>query len=61
MNDIIARYIESEGISQAELARRIGVSEAMVSRMLDGSRRPGLRVALAMSREMRIPVERFAQ
>lgn len=39
------------GLSQKELAQRIGATEAAVSRWLSGERQPSLRYALAIHRQ----------
>lgn len=36
----LGEWLRSEGISQAELARRIDVNESTISRLLKGTRRP---------------------
>jgi len=50
-----ARY--REGISQKELARRCGISQENISRMENGKRPIGVRVAKKLARVLRIDVE----
>jgi transcriptional regulator with XRE-family HTH domain len=45
------------GKTQEVLAERIGVGQSSVSRWLNRQSRPGLRAALALQRELGIPVE----
>lgn len=44
----LAEYMQREGLSQAEFARRTGLSQPMVCLWLSGKRRPGLESALAI-------------
>lgn len=46
----LIRYMKERGITQAEFARRLGISESMLSYCLRGERRPGVSVALKIRR-----------
>jgi transcriptional regulator with XRE-family HTH domain len=51
----IREWMTWAGLSQADLAERLGLSGSAVSRILGGSRVPCLRTAIAIEREMRQP------
>lgn len=48
-----------DGATQQDVAARVGISQAHLSRVLNGKTVPSLGVALALARELRVPVERF--
>jgi len=41
-NEFLRKVVEEENLSQAELARRMGVSRACVTRILQGKRQPSV-------------------
>lgn len=47
--DWLAGTLASRGISQAELARRAGISRATINGILSGRRKPGRRVLCALA------------
>jgi len=55
----LAAYLRDAGLTQAELARRLGCSEAFVSYMVSGSRAPGRKLArrIAIATEGAVPME----
>jgi transcriptional regulator with XRE-family HTH domain len=53
----LAAYLDENGITQAEFAARMGIGQAAVSRILNGSRRPSLPLALRIAAEANIPIE----
>jgi len=57
----IRSWMKKQGLSQRELALKIGVHETTVSRILAGSRRLGIRPALRLAKEMGVPLESFFQ
>ena len=50
---------KKSGLSQRELADDIGLSPAMISRILNGERMPALPHALKLAKKLGIPVESF--
>lgn len=50
-------YMRSTGATQTEIARALGVSQATISMILSGTRRPSLSLALKLARLASIPVE----
>ncbi len=55
--DWLLGCLVGRGWSQAELARRAGLSEAQVSRLVTGARAPGLAACRGLSRALRLPFE----
>lgn len=49
--------LNSRGWDQAELARRSHISDAHISRLVSGGRRPGQESAKAIARALRLPPE----
>lgn len=39
-------YIDAHGITQSEIAKAIGTTDATVSRLVNGTRKPGLHLAM---------------
>ena len=52
-------YMRKHGIRQADLAARLRVSQSMISKLLNGGRKPALRLALAIAdlTEGAVPVD----
>lgn len=50
MATLLARYLDSEGITQTEFARSAGIPTPMICQWLSGKRRPGLKNAFAIER-----------
>ena len=55
--ELLRRYQVREGIRQADLARRLGVSAAAVSLWLRGLRTPDRAAALRIARVAGVPVD----
>lgn len=53
----LAEYFQATGITQEELAAKLGVSQSYMSLLAKGSRRPSLPLGLAIERETGVPVE----
>jgi transcriptional regulator with XRE-family HTH domain len=47
--------LETEGWSQSELARRCNVSHVAISRVINGERKPGVRLCKAIARTFTLP------
>ena len=62
--EFIARLMEQQGVSKAELARRLGRSRAYVTRLLNGSANMTIRtlaeVAYALGAEVKLQAEPIA-
>jgi transcriptional regulator with XRE-family HTH domain len=56
--NLIEKYIRDAGISQSELARRLGVSQPTVSDWISGKKTPSGDKVLSLAKEMGIPPER---
>jgi len=54
-------YLAGSGDTQAEMARRIGISQAHISRILNGDAVPRPALATRIARYARIPIESFAR
>ena len=48
---------EDKGISQSELARRVGVNQRMISMMEDGYKAPGLMLAKSIAKELNVSLD----
>jgi antitoxin component HigA of HigAB toxin-antitoxin module len=54
----LKRLMKQEGLkNQADLARRLGVSESFISYLFSGKRRLGVERAIELSRRLEIPME----
>jgi len=51
----VLAYLKAEGIDRAELARRSGVSESMLSRLINEERAPTLDTVEKIARGLKIP------
>ena len=56
--NLIEKYIRDVGISQSELARRLGVSQPTVSDWIAGKKTPSGDKVLSLAKEMGITPER---
>ena len=54
------RYLISEGVTGREFAARIGLSQAMISRLCTGRARPSLKIALAIRDATKGAVQPFS-
>lgn len=59
MANLLRIFRERHSISQAELARRVGVSRQMMSAMEVGNQEPSLALALRLAQELDQPVEKL--
>ena len=57
--DQLAAWLDRAKVSQADLAKRVGVTGASLSRILSRKQTPSLRVAAALERETGIPASAF--
>lgn len=57
MNNKIAYFRGIDEISQRELARRVGISNAELSRIENGKRRPNVDIAIKLAEELNTTVE----
>jgi transcriptional regulator with XRE-family HTH domain len=53
----LAAYLEGTGLTQVELAEKLGLSQAFMSRIIRGIQQPSLDEALRIARKVRVPVE----
>jgi transcriptional regulator with XRE-family HTH domain len=58
---LLALALERAGLSQADLAARLGVTQPAISRYLAAERMPTLELALALQRELGIPSDSWAR
>jgi transcriptional regulator with XRE-family HTH domain len=56
--NFIEKYIRDSGISQSELARRLGVSQPTVSDWISGKKTPSGDKVLSLAKEMDVTPER---
>jgi transcriptional regulator with XRE-family HTH domain len=52
----LADYLARAGETQTDLARRVGCSQAVISRVAAGLQAPSFRLALRISKAARVPV-----
>lgn len=50
-------YLEANGLNQADVAKKAGITQQYLSMILSGERTPSLPVALKLARIGNIPVE----
>ena len=55
--DWLYQELDMHGWTQAELARRSGITPAALSRILSGGRNPGVEVVRGIARALKIPTE----
>jgi transcriptional regulator with XRE-family HTH domain len=53
----LTAYLESTGLTQAELATKLQRSQAYISKLVNGLQQPSLDEALRIARVCRVPVE----
>jgi len=53
----LADFLQGEGIIQATLAKRAGITQGHLSFIISGDRTPSLPLALKLSRLTNVPVE----
>lgn len=55
----ILEYMRNNGVSQRDLAKKIGIAESMVSHIVHGRRNAGLRTIMKISKALGVPPERL--
>jgi len=55
----IAEAREQRGLTQEQLAERVGVSRSTIARIETGAATPGLDVGLTLARELGVPAEKL--
>lgn len=58
---LLTAWIASTGSSQSDLARRVGTTQATISRYCDGSQFPTLPIAVRLRAVTKIPIERMTR
>lgn len=58
--DRLKSAMREQGLSQTDLARAAGLDPSTVNKILNGSRSPGLRAALALEEATGIPAREWA-
>ncbi|MBO5179379.1 MAG: helix-turn-helix transcriptional regulator [Clostridia bacterium] len=53
----IKQYREKVGLTQFQLAEKIGVSEFYISALETGRRNPGRKILVKLANEMKVPIE----
>lgn len=61
LRERVAGYLSAAQCSQADLARRCGMSPQRLQQILDGHSQPSLVLALRLEHETGIPVRYFAE
>lgn len=61
LRELIQNRLAEEGISNRQLADKMGMSHTMVNDVLSGKSRPGLRFYIEASRALHVPVERLLE
>jgi transcriptional regulator with XRE-family HTH domain len=57
----LASYLEGSGDTQANVARRVGVSQAHISRIVHGDAVPRALLAARLAQYARIPLDSFTK
>lgn len=57
----LAEYLEKTGITQAELARQVGVTQPVISKIVRRQRAASGRLALALHRVTGVPLEHLLE
>ena len=57
----LEKTLRERGVTQGALAKELGISGAMLSRIIHGKRRPGIDNALRISKLLGVPMETFFQ
>lgn len=56
--EVVTHYLNELGMSQSELARRIGTGRQTINSIINGGRRgPTLETALAISESLGVPIQ----
>jgi putative transcriptional regulator len=55
----IAYYRNKQDMTQAELARKLGISASYLNRIEKGTKTPSLRLAIRIAHVLGVPVERL--
>lgn len=53
----LAEWLEASGLTQAELAARVGVQQPVISRLVRGQRMPSAKLAVRLARVTGLPLE----
>lgn len=61
LSDFLRSAIAARGITAAETARRVGISKAYLSNILRDRKHPSTSVCLALSQELGVSFDAFAQ
>jgi transcriptional regulator with XRE-family HTH domain len=59
MATLISERMEALGISDAELARRVGLERSMVTKIKLGKASPSLKRAIKLAKELDMPADAF--
>jgi transcriptional regulator with XRE-family HTH domain len=54
--NILAEYMESKGLSQADITRKTGLPQSTISRHINGKKRPSAHAINLYARVLRIPM-----
>ena len=57
----LEKMLRERGVTQGDLAKELGISGAMLSRIIHGKRRPGIDNALRISKYLGVPMETLFQ
>jgi len=56
-SDWLGSQLNTQGITQAELARRAGVTRSAINGILSGARGPGIELCMGIARALKLPPE----